>query len=390
MKKRFLLTSLACILTASVLFGCSCLSNEQQQIAKENESVSKTIAEEYLKSNYNGGTLNSLSCITYTPKESTLGSRKASSYVRASATANDKNFYILVNTDSKECLDNYNSEDVKELIKQRAADVLPNSTPADITVEIFADNVPDDINTNDYEGYIDIDDKSAEDILTSGNYSVNATCSYIADTADFTAINTSSFLPENSKFGSVTLTYRNYKSEERFRTGGNDSYTLSDSFVSVFTGSSQVKNEYKAYESIETDDVEIAWEPDKIELTVQDSTELPEQEVKNEDYENLVFKLKSSKAIEIQYNLLDGANGTGNIDFYFSGNNYGCYGILNDKQNIYNKNTIMEIKDSRSGVNFVPFTFSHSEGTFTLAIYNSEENNAISEIVNGLGGGTQK
>lgn len=385
MKKRFILTSLAFILTASVMFGCSCLSNEQQKIAKENESVSKTIAEEYLKSNYENGTVNSLSCITYTPKESALGSRKASNYVRASATANDKNFYILVNTNSKECLDNYNSDDVKEIIEQRASSVLPGSTPADITVEIFASNVPEDINTTDYEGYLSITDKTAEDILTSGNYSVNVTCSYIADMADFSTIDTSGFLPDNSKFGTVTLTYLNYKSEARFRSGGNDSYTLNSKFVSTFENSSaQPQNQYSAYSSIATDDVEIAWNPSEVDLTVSDSSAPPEQEVRNEDYQNLIFKPKSNKATEINYKLLDAADGTGNLDFYFSGAHYGCYGVLNDKQNILNPYTIMEITESKSGVNFIPFTFAHSEGTFTLAIYNGEENNALSEIVNGF------
>lgn len=386
MKKRFILTSLALILTATMLAGCSCLSNEQQKIAKENESVSKTIAEEYLKSNYQNGTVNSLSCITYTPKESALGSKKASSYVRASATANDKNFYILVNTDSKQCLDNYNSESVKDIIEQRAAAALPGSTPADITAEIFANTVPDDINGKEYEGYLSIADKTAEDILTSGNYSVNVTCSYIADTADFSAIDTSSFLPENAKFGNITLTYLNYKSEARFRSGGNDSYVLNSKFVSAFENSSvQAKNEYTAYSSVATDDVEIAWESEKLELTAAESDAAPEQEVRNEDYQDLVFKSKSSKALDINYKLLEKAEGTGELDFYFSGTHYGCYGILNDKKNSLNPNTIMEIKESRSGVNFVPFTFAHSEGKFTLAIYEGEESNTLSEIVNGFG-----
>ncbi|MCQ4022785.1 MULTISPECIES: hypothetical protein [unclassified Ruminococcus] len=385
MKKRFILTSLAFILTASTLFGCSCMSNEQNKIAKENESVSKTIAEEYLKSNYENGTVNSLSCITYTPKESALGSRKASNYVRASATVNDKNFYILVNTDSKQCLDNYNSDDVKEMIKQRAAAALPNSTPADITAEIFANIVPDDINGNDYEGYLSITDKTADDILTSGNYSVNVTCSYIDDTADFSAIDTSSFLPQNAKFGSVTLTYLNYKDEARFRSGGNASYTLNDSFTSSFDGSSgQPQNEYKAYTSISVDDVEIAWDSTKLDLTVGKADDTPEPEIKNEDYPNLVFKPKSDNAIEINYKLLDKAEGVGDIDFYFDGTLYGSYGILNDSQNILNPNTVMEINETRSGVNFVPFTFAHDEGSFTLAIYTGEESNTLSELVSGF------
>lgn len=386
MKKRFISTSLIFILCTTALFGCSCLSTEQQQIAKENESVSKTIAEEYLKSNYDGGTVNSLNCITYTPKESALGSRKASSYVRASATANDKNFYILVNTESKECLDNYNAEDVKEIIKQRAAAILPDSEPVDITAEIYPNSVSEDLQGNDYEGYLDVSDKTAEDIFLSGNYSINVTCSYVDDEADFSAIDTSGFLPEDSTLNNVTLSYLNYKNEARFRNGGEDSYKLNDSFVSTFTDSSESPvNEYHSYSSFTNDDVEIAWDTTKIDLQVTKSSDSPEEEIVNEDYQNLIFKPKSNTALEIKYTLLDAADGTGELEFYFDGTNYGDYGILTDKQNIFNPNTIFEINASKSGYTYVPFTFSHSDGTFTLAIYKGEESNDLVDLVNGLG-----
>lgn len=385
MKKRFIATSLIFVLCTVTFFGCSCLSTEQQQIAKENESVSKTIAEEYLKSNYDGGTVKSLNCITYTPKESALGSRKASNYVRASASVNDKDFYILVNTESKECLDNYNAEDVKDIIKQRAAELLPNVEPVDVIAEIYPNSVSEDLKGHDYEGYLDVSDKTAEDILL-GDYSINVTCSYIDDSSEFSAIDTSSFLPEGSSIKSLTLSYLNYKDESRFRSGGEDSYTLKDSFVSTFDGSSTTPvNEYHSYSSFANDNVEIAWDNTKINAEVSESKNEPEEIITHEDYSDLEFKPKSITPLEINYEMLEASDANGELDFYFDGINYDDYGILTDTQNTYNPNSVFAINGSKSGYTFVPFTFNHNSGTFTLSFYKGEKSNDLADIVNGLG-----
>lgn len=387
MKKRLLSTSLIFFLCASMLTGCSCLSSEQQQIAKENESVSKTIAEEYLKSNYNGGTVNNLSCITYTPKESVVGSQKASSYVRASATANDKDFYILVDTESKECLDNYNADNVKEIITQRAAAILPNSEAADITAKIYPKSVSDNLRDKDYEGYLNAEDKTADDIFKSGNYSIDVTCSYINDSADFSAINPEGFLPDGSNMDSVTLSFLNYKDESRYRSGGEDSYKLNDSFVTAYGNGSQTPvSEYHSYSSFKNSNVEIAWDSTKIDVQVSESLDTPEEQLFHEDYQDLAFTPKTDKLLNINYTLLEASQGSGELYFYFDGGNYGDYGILTDSQNTYNPNTIFEINGSKSGYTYAPFSFSHSSGSFSLAIYKGEKSSDLAGIVNGFGG----
>lgn len=386
MKKRLLSTSLIFFLCALMLIGCSCLSSEQQQIAKENESVSKTIAEEYLKSNYKGGTVNNLSCITYTPKESVIGSQKASSYVRASATANDKDFYILIDTESKECLDNYNEDDVKEIISQRAAAVLPNSQAVDITAKIYPKSVSDDLRDKDYEGYLNSEDKTADDIFKSGNYSIDVICSYINDSADFSAISPESFLPDGSKMGSVTLSFLNYRDEARYHSGGEDSYKLKDSFVATYSdGAQNPISEYHAYSSFKNDDVEIAWDSTKIDVNISEGSNKAEEQIYHEDYQDLVFTPKNENLLNIDYTLLEASQGNGELYFYFDGNNYGDYGILTDNQNTYSPNSIFEINGSKSGYTYYPFSFSHNNGKFSLAIYKGEKSSYLSGIVNGFG-----
>lgn len=381
MKKRLTAITLTLSLCLSLFLLTSCMSSEQQQIAKENEDASKTLAEEYLKSNYGGGTVNSLTCITYT---GSLGNRKASEYVRAAVTAHDKDFYILINTKSEQCLDNYNTDKVKKAIEQRASDLLSGETPTKVTASIFSDSLSDSMKINDCEGYLSADDKTMEDIFASGAYSISVTCSYIDSEADFLSIDASAFIPESSNIKSCELTYKNYRNDALYRSNNScDPYSLKSKLVSSFDGETGENiSSYSNYGAFSANGVDIYWDETKLSLDFSETE--PVSQIRHEEYEGLIFTPKLDTAVDINYTVLDQQENGGELFLFFNSTNYGNYGILTDLKNTYNPNIIWKIDSSRTAPTQADFSFGHDSGSFTLGIYRGEEQSVIADFVDGF------
>lgn len=382
MKKRLAAITLSLSLCLSLFALTSCMSSEQQQIAKSNEDASKTLAEEYLKSYYNGGTVNNLTCLTYT---GTLGNRKASEYVRASATTDDKDFFILINTESEQCLDNYNSAEIKQAIEQKAANLLSGDEPTEVDAVIYSDSLPDSMKTSDCEGYLSAEDKTMEDVFSSGAYSISVTCSYIDSKSDFQSIDTSSFLTENSNIKSCELTYKNYRNDALYRSDNScDPYSLKSKLISSFNGETgESTSSYSSYGAFSANGVDIYWDETKLSLDFSNTE--PLSQITHEDYEGLVFTPKLETAVSISYTALEQSENGSDLYFFFDQSNYGDYGILTDPQNTYNKNTIWQINSSKSTPTQVEFSFGHESGSFTIGIYKGEEQSAIADFIGGIG-----
>lgn len=382
MKKRLMAIALTLSLCFSLFALASCMSSEQQQIAKENENASKTLAEEYLQNNYNGGTVNNLTCITYT---GALGNRKASEYVRAAATVSDKDFFILINTETEQCLDNYNTSTVKDSLKQKASDLLGGEAPTEAAVSIFSDSLPDSMKTSDCEGYLSAEDKTMENIFASGDYSISVTCSYINSNADFLSIDASSFLPDSANIKSCELIYKNYRSDALYRSDNPcDPYSLKSKLVSSLDSETrEITSSYSSYGAFSANGVDIYWDETKLSLDFSNTE--PSSQITHEEYEGLVFTPKLQNAVSISYAALEQSENGSELYFFFDPANYGDYGILTDPQNIYSQNTIWEISSSRSTPTQADFSFGHESGSFTLGIYKGEEQSAIADIIGGIG-----
>ncbi len=385
MKRRLISACTICALISSILLT-SCLSSEQKQIANEKESISKAIAEEYLKENYGSGFIKNLSCITYTPENSALKSPKASKYVRATASVDNKDFFILVDTDSSKCLDNYNSDKIHSDIQRLAEDIMPEAEVAGIEVDINSKSVSE-LNEVDYEGYFNYSDKTMKEILQNGGYSIDVTLKYIDSDADFSLINDEPFFEDSSFKNDISLKFLNYRDKERFNISSSDydiSYSVKDIFTSVRkAGSQSISDSYHKFDSVSFDDFEIIWEPEKLELSFIDAEQ--EEDVMSEDYADYVFTAKNESGVKIYYSKLDPTIESMKIDFYFSNKNAGSYAAISDPLNVYNKHTIWEINKS-SDPTYKVFEFNHDSGMLYAGIYNGEKNNKLSNLVNGFNG----
>ncbi len=386
MKGRLISACVAGALLISLIFT-SCLSSEQKQIANEKESVSKTIAEEYLKSTYKGGTIKNLKCLTYTPKDSALKIPKASSYVRASANTNDRDFYILIDTDSKKCLDNYNVPAIKEEIAELASNLLKGDPPENISVGIIPKSVPDTLNLGDYEGYLENGAKSLDDVMADGGYSIDVIAQYYDSHADFSSIDASGLFEENTGKNDMNLTYINYRDKKHLDVAPDDggfSYRVYDMFSSTYSGDlDSPENNYIRFEHRELDDVEVVWDSTRLALEFDET--IPEDDISNGEYKNYTFSPVKDSSTFIKYQRLVDDGEPVVIDLYFYPETGGKYGVMTDSLNPYNKNTIWKINRSNNEPIYQEFSFDHDSGNLVLGIYNGSENN-IAGIVGGLSG----
>ncbi len=386
MKRRLISACVSGVLLTSLLLT-SCLSSEQKQIANEKESVSKTIAEEYLKSNYDGGTIKNLKCLTYTPKDSALRIPKASSYVRASANTNDKDFYILIDTDSKKCLDNYNVPAVKDEIAELASNLLAGDPPENISVGIIPKSVPDTLNLGDYEGYLENGAKSLDDIMSDGGYSIDVIAQYYDSHADFSSIDTSEFFKRNTGENDMNLTYINYRDKEHLDVAPDDggfSYRVNAMFSSTYSGDpDSPENVYVKFEHRELDDAEVVW--DSTRLALEFSETEPEEDISSEKYKNHTFSPVGDSSVLINYEKLVDDDEPVSIDLYFYPKNSGNYGVMTDNLNPYNRNTVWQLNKSNNEPIYEEFSFDHYAGNLVLGMYTASENN-IADIVGGLSG----
>lgn len=230
--KRILTFLLASV---CLLILTSCMSDEEQQKAKQNEQLAVPIVQNYLNEHFGGGILGDAACITETKSDPLFPvvNQYATGYVRVSVWADWRNFSVIANVNTSACYDNYNRDSIIRSMRERAASSLLVDSPDYIEVHYRLKG----LQSMYFDGFAERNDIDADAVLESGRYDISVICRYIASEMDFSQIDASGFFPKQNS-APVRLALVNFRDRGRYSSNdmtsifekydGDDFYRCSD------------------------------------------------------------------------------------------------------------------------------------------------------------------
>lgn len=385
---------LAYIFTIICLFSLTgCMSKEEKEKAKNNETLARPIVQDYLKMNYGSGEIKSLDSLNRPKRDLVLPdfSKITSSYVKSSVIVNKKEFSVITNVETGQCYDNYNEQLVVDALKNYTASSLSIDAPYDIEVHYYLKDLDGELNGSSFGNFTEYGITSVDDLFKNDQYQIYLICKYVASDMDFGSVDTKRFFPA-SEVSDVYLALLNFRSKDRYNAGDmvsldqfyfggpNNQYSLSDVVtaykVKAYDSESKksyyddnVNYRFARYLSKSINGIEFVW--NDIAYALDFEVVPAEKEIQMEDHSGKTFYSTDGKAISVEctFRLDKRDDEDDRIYCYFDKALNKREMIVTDNNSEYRKYDLSTLQRDSDGYIYDALYIYNKEMSYTLGFY---------------------